>query len=114
MMWSDATSMKSCAISAIEYGLVEARGCYLAMQLPAIQIKRGTLLDSMHIWLQEAMHKLSAKSETTKAIRYMIDRWDVIPNTKAAALSDMTLTAVMRRLKAGVTAHGFSSTFRSW
>jgi integrase len=30
------------------------------------------------------------------------------------ALSDMTLTAALRRMKAGVTAHGFRSTFRDW
>ncbi len=39
----------------------------------------------------------------------------VFPSTKQGQqLSDMTLTAVLRRMGAGVTAHGFRSTFRDW
>ena len=38
----------------------------------------------------------------------------LFPNTKGAALSDMTLTAVLRRMSCPVTAHGFRSTFRDW
>lgn len=38
----------------------------------------------------------------------------VFPNTKGAALSDMTLTAVLRRMGRPVTAHGFRSSFRDW
>lgn len=38
----------------------------------------------------------------------------VFPGTKDKALSDMTLTATLRRLKVPVTAHGFRSTFRDW
>lgn len=38
----------------------------------------------------------------------------VFPNTKGAALSDMTLTAVLRRMVVDSTAHGFRSTFRDW
>jgi integrase len=38
----------------------------------------------------------------------------VFPNTKGTALSDMTLTAVLRRMGCPVTAHGFRSTFRDW
>lgn len=50
----------------------------------------------------------------------------VFPNTKGAALSDMTLTAVIRRMNGdeaptwtdaageAITAHGFRSTFRDW
>lgn len=44
-----------------------------------------------------------------------IDDCDLLfPNTKGGELSDMTLTAVLRRMNAGVTAHGFRSTFRDW
>lgn len=35
-------------------------------------------------------------------------------NEKPSALSDMTLTAVLRRMGRQVTAHGFRSTFRDW
>lgn len=40
----------------------------------------------------------------------------IFPNTKTepSALSDMTLTAVLRRMGVAVTAHGFRSTFRDW
>ncbi len=38
----------------------------------------------------------------------------VFPNSKGTPLSDMTLTAVLRRMKYAVTAHGFRSTFRDW
>lgn len=38
----------------------------------------------------------------------------IFPNTKGTALSDMTLTAVLRRMNRPITAHGFRSTFRDW
>lgn len=38
----------------------------------------------------------------------------VFPNTKGGILSDMTLTAVLRRMGREITAHGFRSTFRDW
>jgi integrase len=38
----------------------------------------------------------------------------VFPNTKGTILSDMTLTAVLRRMGVPVTAHGFRSSFRDW
>jgi transposase len=36
------------------------------------------LLDALHGWLQESLGQLSAKSETTKAIRYMLNRWEAL------------------------------------
>lgn len=38
----------------------------------------------------------------------------IFPSAKDTALSDMTLTAVLRRMGQTVTAHGFRSTFRDW
>ena len=39
----------------------------------------------------------------------------IFPNGKGTPLSDMTLTAVLRRMERGdITAHGFRSTFRDW
>jgi integrase len=39
----------------------------------------------------------------------------VFPNTKGAALSDMTLTRVLKRMgRPDITGHGFRSTFRDW
>jgi len=38
----------------------------------------------------------------------------VFPAPRGGALSDMTLTAVLRRLEVPVVPHGFRSTFRDW
>lgn len=38
----------------------------------------------------------------------------VFPSSKLSMLSDMTLTAVMRRLKLDGVPHGWRSTFRDW
>ena len=38
----------------------------------------------------------------------------VFPSAKGVKLSDMTMTAVLRRMGVDVTAHGFRSTFRDW
>jgi integrase len=38
----------------------------------------------------------------------------VFPSGKLAPLSDMTLSAVLRRMKIDATPHGFRSTFRDW
>ncbi|MFA6117397.1 MAG: integrase arm-type DNA-binding domain-containing protein [Sphingomonas sp.] len=39
----------------------------------------------------------------------------VFPSTRGAALSDMALTAVLKRMhRGGLTQHGFRSTFRDW
>ena len=38
----------------------------------------------------------------------------VFPGTKARPLSDMTLTAVLRRMRVDAVPHGFRSTFRDW
>lgn len=44
-----------------------------------------------------------------------MDKVDLMfPSPKGGALSDMTLTAVMRRMKANAVPHGFRSTFRDW
>jgi integrase len=38
----------------------------------------------------------------------------VFPSPRGLALSDMTLSAVLRRMKVGAVPHGFRSTFRDW
>ena len=44
----------------------------------------------------------------------IVDSELLFPNMKGTVLSDMTLTAVLRRMGSPVTAHGFRSTFRDW
>ena len=57
-------------------------------------------------------------SDAAPAVPHLMPRFEdselLFPNRKGAALSDMTLTAVLRRMEVGVTAHGFRSTFRDW
>jgi transposase len=36
------------------------------------------LMKSLKQWLEETLHKLSAKSLTTKAIRYALGRWNAL------------------------------------
>jgi integrase len=38
----------------------------------------------------------------------------IFPAARGGQLSDMTLSAVMRRMKVNATPHGFRSTFRDW
>lgn len=62
-------------------------------------------------------HRVPLSDAAVQLLRNLprIDGSDLLfPNTKGAELSDMTLTAVLRRMKRDVTAHGFRSTFRDW
>ena len=56
----------------------------------------------------------AAALELLKAMPRMADSDVVFPGTKGQPLSDMTLTAVLRRMNVQATAHGFRSTFRDW
>lgn len=49
-----------------------------------------------------------------RSLPRLADSQYLFPNTKGNVLSDMTLTAVLRRMEVDVTAHGFRSTFRDW
>ena len=56
-----------------------------------------------------------AAVELLRALPRIDDSALLFPNTKGTALSDMTLTAVLRRMeRSDITAHGFRSTFRDW
>jgi integrase len=64
-------------------------------------------------------HKVPLSDEAVKlieALPHIAGSDLVFPNSKGTALSDMTLTAVIRRMGQGgrVTPHGFRSTFRDW
>lgn len=49
-----------------------------------------------------------------KALPRFEDVEHVFPSTKGGALSDMALSALMRRMSVNATPHGFRSTFRDW
>jgi len=55
-----------------------------------------------------------AALELLRRLPKLADSELLFPSTKGTSLSDMTLTAVLRRMACPVTAHGFRSTFRDW
>lgn len=62
-------------------------------------------------------HRIPLSSAALEILNALprVDGCDLLfPNTKGTPLSDMTLTAVLRRMGCPVTAHGFRSTFRDW
>ena len=61
-------------------------------------------------------HRAALNAEAVTLLESLPRTGDLIfPNTKATMLSDMTLTAVLRRMnRSDITAHGFRSTFRDW
>ncbi len=62
-------------------------------------------------------HRVPLSAEAVELLRTLprIDDSELLfPNSKGAALSDMTLAAVLKRMGRAVTAHGFRSTFRDW
>ena len=62
-------------------------------------------------------HRIPLSDAAVELLRALprIDKSKLLfPNTKGSELSDMTLTAVLRRMARPVTAHGFRSTFRDW
>jgi integrase len=62
-------------------------------------------------------HRVPISSPTIillKALPRFIDNELVFPAPRGGKLSDMALTAVMRRMKVDAVPHGFRSTFRDW
>lgn len=61
-------------------------------------------------------HRAALNDEAVALLESLPRTGDLIfPNTKGDKLSDMTLTAVLRRMnRSDITAHGFRSTFRDW
>jgi transposase len=65
-------------ISALYLIEREVRGEVPQIRQAGRQLRAKPLLESMHGWLQDALTRLSAKSKTSKAIRYMLDRWQAL------------------------------------
>ncbi len=61
-------------------------------------------------------HRAALNDDAIKLLETLPRTGDMVfPNSKDSALSDMTLTQVLRRMGRGdITAHGFRSTFRDW
>ncbi|MFZ5575932.1 MAG: tyrosine-type recombinase/integrase [Pseudomonadota bacterium] len=66
----------------------------------------------------EKEHRVALSAAAIKLLKALprIDGSDLLfPSSKNTPLSDMTLTAVLRRMgRSDITAHGFRSTFRDW
>ena len=66
-------------------------------------------------------HRVPLSARAIEVLRSMLPGEDepdpaalVFPGMKGRPLSDMSLGAVLKRMKVDVTAHGFRSTFRDW
>lgn len=62
-------------------------------------------------------HRVPLSTQAVKLLEALprFDKVDLVfPGTKNQMLSDMTLSAVMRRMKVDAVPHGFRSTFRDW
>ena len=61
-------------------------------------------------------HRVALSEDAVKLLQSLPASVELVfPNNKGEKLSDMTLTAVLRRMgRGGITAHGFRSTFRDW
>ena len=65
----------------------------------------------------EKEHRIPLSSSALELLHNLpkIDASELLfPSNKGTVLSDMTLTAVLKRMQVPVTAHGFRSTFRDW
>jgi integrase len=62
-------------------------------------------------------HRVPLSKQAIKLLEEMprFEKVDLVfPGSKDQPLSDMTLSAVMRRMKVNAVPHGFRSTFRDW
>ena len=77
--------------------------------VPKVRMKAGkehrVPLTESAVELLRTVGKLTGKTEPSDLI---------FPASRGGKLSDMTLTAVLRRMELAYTAHGFRSTFRDW
>jgi len=72
---SPITSEAIARIAALYAIEAEIRGCTAEIRKAIRQARAGPLLDSMQLWLDAALVKLSTKSDTAAAIRYARSRW---------------------------------------
>jgi transposase len=74
-----------------------------AEQRRAVRNERSrALLESMKKWFEETLGKLSRKSDTTKAIRYALDRWDAVTRYCDDGRLEIDNSAAERSLRAVV------------
>lgn len=105
---------------ALEFAILTATrsGEVRGATWPEIDLQEGVWTIPAARMKAEKEHRVPLSSAARKLLRALprfADSTQVFPNTKGGALSDMTLTAVLRRMGHGdITVHGFRSTFRDW
>lgn len=70
-----------------------------------------------HRMKAEKEHRIPLSEAAIKVLKdlpRLIGTDVIFPSAKSTALSDMTLTSVLKRMGVKVTAHGFRSSFRDW
>jgi len=84
---------------------------------PEIDIKAGLWVIPAERMKAGKEHQVPLSKEAIKllkALPVMKDDEHLFPAPRGGALSDMALSAVVRRMKAQAVPHGFRSTFRDW
>lgn len=107
-----ARALEFCILTAARSG--EVRGA----TWDEIDLDQATWTIPPERMKAEKEHRIPLSPEAVALLEALprIDKSALLfPNTKSAPLSDMTLTAVLRRMsRSDITAHGFRSTFRDW
>ena len=66
--------------------------------------------DARRLWIQPAIEAIKLLNELPRLAGTEL----LFPGTKGQAISIMTMTDVMHRMKTNAVPHGFRSTFRDW
>lgn len=83
------------------YGIEdEIRGKPADLRLSIRQTRAKPLLDELRIWMEKALRRLSAKSETAGAIRYALSRWCALTRYTDDGLLEIDNSAAERALRA--------------
>lgn len=107
-----ARALEFCILTAARSG--EVRGATRS----EVDLDAGTWTIPAARMKAEKEHRVPLSPKAVQLLKALprIDDSDLLfPSTKNTPLSDMTLTAVLRRMaRTGITVHGFRSTFRDW
>lgn len=103
LLFQVLTATRSGEVRGARWSEIDMDACVWV--LPADRMKAG----------REHRVPLSKQAIALLSTQPVIDQCDLVfPSTKLTPLSDMTLTAVMRRMRLEAVPHGFRSTFRDW
>jgi integrase len=97
------TAARSGEVRGIRWGEIDLEA--KVWTVPASRIKAGK---EHRVPLQPAAIELLGEAGEPDALVFPS------PGDASRPLSDMSLTAVLKRMEVGVTVHGFRSTFRDW